>query len=446
MRRRGPLRMLRESVQFKTLAVLFLTMCVACLATYLLVFFSVHGKVYQISSEIIGKRAKYLVESYAHSNDSLEEIVERYREGVGELGLYDAFADLPPMRGVIVEGDMRDGVVYLSAQRDIPYGVIRLNGRYLVIPPYIYNWEVGTLKGVVIHTLLLCALIASVCTVGAVYRSFRPLRKLDAAISRVARGDFSARVDVKSSDEIGKIAQNFNWMTGELSRIEYLRQDFVSNVSHEFKTPLAAVQGSARMLASLPREKLTDEKLKKYTGLILDETARMTSLCANLLRLTGLEHQTAAQNISVFPLDEQLRRAVLALENQWSVKKLELDIQLEPVECQGDGDLLYQAWLNILTNAIKFSREGGLLYIRLERAEGMARVEIGDNGDGMTAETLNRLFEKFYQGDPSRRTEGSGLGLSIVKRIVDLHKGGIAYRSAPGKGTLCTVRLPLRQE
>lgn len=446
MRRRGPLRMLRESAQIKTLAVLFLTMCVACLATYLLIFFSVHGKVYQISSEIIERRAKYLVESYTHSDDSLDEIVGRYREGVGELELYEDFADLPPMRGVIVEGDMHDGVVYLSAQRDIPYGVIRINGRYLVIPPYIYNWETGTVKGIVIHTLLLCSLIASICTVAAIYSSYRPLRKLDAAISRVARGDFSARVNVKNSDEIGKIARNFNWMIEELSRIEYLRQDFVSNVSHEFKTPLAAVQGSARMLASLPREKLTDEKLKKYTGLILDETARMTSLCANLLRLTRLEHQTAAEKVIVFSLDEQLRRAVLALENQWSAKRLELDIQLEPADCQGDADLLYQAWLNLLTNSIKFSRDGGLLYIGLTLRDHMACVEIGDNGDGMTQETLGRLFEKFYQGDASRRTEGSGLGLSIVKRIVDLHRGEIAYQSAPGKGTLCTVRLPLRQE
>lgn len=444
--RRGPLRLLRESAQIKTLALLFVTMCVACLATYLFIFFNMHGQVYKISSEIIERRAQYLVETYHHSDQTLDQVVEQYRQGVGALMLFDAFSDLPPMRGVIVESDMRDGVVYFSAQRDVPFGVIRVEGRYLVIPPYIYNWETNAIQGLVIHTLLLCALIASVCTVIAIHRAYQPLRKLDAAISRVARGDFSARVDVKRCDEIGKIARNFNWMTSQLERIEYLRRDFVSSVSHEFKTPLAAVQGSARMLAALPKEKLTEQKLKKYTGLILDETARMTNLSSNLLRLTRLEHQTVAENVTEFSLDEQLRGAILALESQWSAKKLQLEIQLEPLNCQGDEELLYQAWLNLLTNAIKFSHERGLLSVCLREAEGMLQVELGDSGDGMSEETMRRVFEKFYQGDPSRKTEGSGLGLSIVKRIVDLHGGDIFYRSAPGQGTLCTVRLPARQE
>lgn len=444
-KRRGPLRLLRESAQIKTLVLLFLTMCVACLTTYLLIFFSVHGKVYQISNQILRDRGQYLMEIYAHSDQTLDQIVEQFRKGVGALELYDSFSDLPPMRGVIVESDMEDGVVYLSAQRDVPYGVVRIEGRFLVIPPFFYSWEADTVKGIVIHTLLICALIASVCTVVALHSSFRPLHQLDDAISRVAAGDFSARVDVKSADEIGKIARNFNWMIGELGRIEYLRRDFVSSVSHEFKTPLAAVQGSARMLAKLPQEKLTEEKLRKYTGLILDETARMTHLCSNLLRLTHLEHQTTAENLTQFCLDEQLRRAMLALEGQWGAKKLELDIQLEPLNCQGDEELLYQVWINLLTNSIKFSRESGTLLLRLTEDGGMAVVDIEDNGDGMTEETLGRLFEKFYQGDVSHKTEGSGLGLSIVKRIIDLHHGEISYRSAVGEGTLCTVRLPLRQ-
>lgn len=443
--RRNPLRLLRESAQIKTLALLFVTMCVACLGSYLFIFFNVHGQVYKLSSEIIQRRAEYLVEVYRHSDQTLDEVVEQYRRGVGALMLYDSFSELPPMRSVIVESDMRDGVVYFSAQRDVPFGVIRVEGRYLVIPPYIYNWETNAIQGLVIHTLLLCALIASVCTVITIHRAYQPLRKLDAAIGLVARGDFSARVEVKRSDEIGKIARNFNWMTSQLERIEYLRRDFVSSVSHEFKTPLAAVQGSARMLAALSREKLTDEKLKKYTGLILEETARMTNLSSNLLRLTRLEHQTVAENVTEFSLDEQIRRAILALESQWSTKKLQLDIQLEPLNCQGDEELLYQVWLNLLTNAIKFSHQQGLLSICLREKDGMLQMELGDNGDGMSEETMRRLFEKFYQGDASRKTEGSGLGLSIVKRIVDLHEGEIFYRSAPGRGTLCTVRLPLRQ-
>lgn len=444
--KRGPLRLLRESAQIKTLLILFCTMVVACLTTYIVIFFSAHGQVYRLSSQLIRDRAGYFLDMLSHTDLTLEEMVSRYQQGMGDIRLLDSFDKLPPMRGVIVEGDMEDGVVYFSAQRDLPFGVVRIRGKYLVIPPFIYEWEADTVRKLVINTLLLCALIASVCTVAAIHTSFRPLREIDDAISRVAHGDFSVRVETRSRDEIGKIARNFNWMIGELGRIEYLRQDFVSNVSHEFKTPLAAVQGSARLLASIPREKLTDAKLKKYTSLILEETARMTNLSSNLLRLSKLEHQSAAENITVFSLDEQIRRAILFQEAGWSAKRLELDIRLEPVDCQGDEDLLFQVWTNLLSNAVKFSREGGILLAGLTAKDGMAEIKLGDDGKGMNGETLQRLFEKFYQGDTSHSTEGSGLGLSIVKRIIDLHGGEISYQSAPGQGTLCTVLLPLRQQ
>ena len=443
--RRSPLRFLRESAQVKTLIILFFTMAAACLASYLITFFNVHGQVYQLSNEIIRKRAEYFLEMLNHSDLSLEEMIGCYKLGIGSIELYDRFEDLPPMQGVMVESDMVDGIVYFSAVSDIPLGVMRLQNRYLVIPPFLYDWENRAVRQLVIHTLLICASIASICTVVTIHTIYRPLRKINSAITKIGRGDFSVQVDVKSKDEIGKIARNFNWMTRELGRIEYLRRDFVSSVSHEFKTPLAAVQGSARFLSSLPQEKLTGEKLKKYTNVILEETNRMTLLCSNLLRLTRLEHQPTAENISSFSLDEQLRRTLLSLESQWDAKKLQLDVHLEEtVICQGDDELLFQVWTNLLTNAIKFSNPGGLLYLSLEIEGSKACVEIGDNGCGMNEETMRRVFEKFYQGDTSHQTEGSGLGLSIVKRIIDLHQGEISYQSAPDKGTLCTVRIPLQ--
>lgn len=443
--KRRPLRFLWESAQVKTLIILFFTMAAACLSSYLITFFNMHGQVYQLSSEIIQNRAEYFLEMLNHSDLSLEEMIGCYKAGIGSIELYDRFQDLPPMQGIMVESDMRDETVYFSAIPDLPLGVMRIQGHYLVIPPFLYDWEPQAVKRLVIHTLLICASIASICTMVAIHRAYRPLRKINSAIAQVGRGDFSVQVDVKSKDEIGKIARNFNWMTRELGRIEYLRRDFVSSVSHEFKTPLAAVQGSARFLASLPQEKLTGEKLKKYTSVILEETNRMTLLCSNLLRLTRLEHQSAAENISSFSLDEQLRQTLLSLENQWDAKKLQLDVHLdETVICQGDNELLFQVWTNLLTNAIKFSNPGGILYLALETEGSKACVEIGDNGCGMNEETMHRLFEKFYQGDTSHQTEGSGLGLSIVKRIIDLHHGEISYQSALEKGTLCMVRIPLR--
>lgn len=178
-------------------------------------------------------------------------------------------------------------------------------------------------------------------------------------------------------------------------------------------------------------------------GLIADETERMSSLSSNLLRLSRLENQSAAENVMNFSLDEQLRRCILLLEGQWSTKPVELDIQLDRIDYRGDIELLQQLWLNLLSNAIKFTDPGGNVGIKLRGTpEGGARVEISDDGVGMSPETQKRIFEKFYQGDNSRAREGNGLGLSIVRRIVELHSGAIAYKSELGKGTVCTVTLP----
>lgn len=241
---------------------------------------------------------------------------------------------------------------------------------------------------------------------------------------------------------MGVVVRNFNWMVGELRNIEYLRKDFVSSVSHEFKTPIAAIQGSVKLLTSAPYGKLSEEKFQKYTRLISDETDRMASLSSNLLRLSRLENQSTAENPTVFSLDEQIRRCILLLENQWHARHIDLDIQLDRADYRGDEELVQQLWLNLLSNAIKFTGEGGNISVKLRRVVGGLRVEIADDGIGMSPETQQRIFEKFYQGDGSHSREGNGLGLSIVKRILDLHGGAIKYESAPGAGTTCTVTLP----
>lgn len=448
MRRRG-LRLPRfftDSVLVKSLTVLFSTMVLACLLTYIVMFLVLGEKMEKTSIRLVQQRAEYLMQINTHTDLGLEELVGLYRMNIGHMGLYESFSDLPPLRGVIVESDMREGTLYFSAERDLPYGVLKLDGRYVVIPPYIYEWESDLFKRVVIHTLLLCAAIASVCTVLNVSRMLRPMRRLDKAIARLGHGDFDAHVEYKSQDEMGKIVDNFNRMTRELGRMEYLRRDFVSSVSHEFKTPIAAIQGSAKLLGSLSREKLTDEKMQKYTGLILEEAGRMSNLASNLLRLSRLENQSTAENITRFSLDEQIRHAILQLENQWKGKGLEMVVQCAPAVYEGDEELLMQVWTNLLTNAVKFTGTGGTITVRLAQPQPNAgvEIEIADTGIGMDKETMDRLFEKFYQGDPSHRVEGNGLGLSIVKRIVDLHQGNLVYTSEPGKGTVCRVYLPRR--
>lgn len=175
---------------------------------------------------------------------------------------------------------------------------------------------------------------------------------------------------------MGVVVRNFNWMVGELRNIEYLRKDFVSSVSHEFKTPIAAIQGSVKLLTSAPYGKLSEEKFQKYTRLISDETDRMASLSSNLLRLSRLENQSTAENPTVFSLDEQIRRCILLLENQWHARHIDLDIQLDRADYRGDEELVQQLWLNLLSNAIKFTGEGGNISVKLR--PGRRRAAGGD--------------------------------------------------------------------
>ncbi len=282
--------------------------------------------------------------------------------------------------------------------------------------------------------------IGSLLIALVVNRLVKPILNLTGATQEVAKGNFDVQLPVKSDDEIGQLTVNFNRMTRELKSIDYLRKDFVSNVSHEFQTPMASIQGFAQLLQE---PDLSDEERRDYAGIIVEETARLSQLSSNILRLSRLEHQDMTGKETVFSLDEQIRRSILLLAHQWEEKQLELDIDLQKTQCRGNEEMLQQVWLNLLGNAIKFSHVGGEITIRLCVSADTAKVTITDNGAGMDDETLARAFEKFYQGDKARSRAGSGLGLSLVKRILDSSGGSIHVCSRTGEGASFTVRLPL---
>ncbi len=260
------------------------------------------------------------------------------------------------------------------------------------------------------------------------------------ATKAMAKGDFQVRIreDI-AIDELREMARSFNRMAGELASTELLRNDFIENVSHEFKTPLSAIEGYA---ALLQKPGLTEEKRREYTRKILHNTRRLSALTGNILLLSRLESQGLNVSTGWFCLDEQLREAILSLEEGWTAKELDLDIQLDSADCWGNKDLLAHVWQNLLSNAVKFAPQKGAVRVLLRRDEGGLAVAIEDNGPGMTQEVQCRVFEKFYQGDTTRSTEGNGLGLALAKRIVDLHKGGITVDSKAGHGARFTVRLP----
>ncbi len=270
-----------------------------------------------------------------------------------------------------------------------------------------------------------------------------PVTKLSELSSRVAKGDFNATLDAKSYiDEIQTVIDSFNAMVRELGNNEALSNDFVTNVSHEFKTPIAAIEGYATLLQDCA---VTEDEKNEYAEKILFNTARLSELTGNILLLSKLETQNIITDKTRFSLDEQLRRSILSLENRWSRKDITFNIEMEETDYYGSEGLLATVWANIIGNAVKYSGDSSEIGVTLEKTADYIVVTVKDEGIGISAETLPHIFDKFYQCDLSHRTEGNGLGLTMVKRILDLCGGRVEVKSEPGAGTEFTVYLPVEK-
>ncbi|SFS75191.1 HAMP domain-containing sensor histidine kinase [Paenibacillus sp. BC26] len=264
------------------------------------------------------------------------------------------------------------------------------------------------------------------------------------AIRRMSKGDFSVSIELPKQmrGEFSELAHSINDMAAELSQMEQMRQTFISNVSHEIQSPLTSIRGFARVLQ---QSKLEVEQRQHYASIIETESVRLSRLSDNLLKLTTLEADQQPMRMKPFRLDQQLRSTILACEPQWTEKDLLMDVNLdEEVTYSGDEELLSQVWTNVLANSMKFTPEGGSISVEVKRTSGGASVCISDNGLGISEEDLPHIFERFFKADKarSRMAGGSGLGLSIVKRIVEMHGGTVTASSKPGSGTTITVFLP----
>lgn len=285
--------------------------------------------------------------------------------------------------------------------------------------------------------ILASALIGTVISYIVAKHILSPLSEFKEAIKEIENGNFNVSVDPQGTPKaISEVIENFNRMAKELSGTEMFRSDFINSFSHEFKTPIVSIEGFA---ARLKKDDLPEEKRKEYIDIIISESKRLTNLSTNILMLNKFENQEYITDRDTFYIDEQIRSCVLLLEKQWSRKKLDFDIDMEPIEFYGNQEMLSQVWLNIIGNSIKFSSEGSVIIIKAFSRDGRIRVSITDHGEGMDEETLKHIFERFYQGDSAHASEGNGLGLPLVKRIVELCGGTIRVESEKGKGTVFTV-------
>ena len=257
-------------------------------------------------------------------------------------------------------------------------------------------------------------------------------------LDSLSRGDFDIRINEKVDPLFQEAKNQFNVTAQELASIETLKTDFASNFSHEFKTPIVSIKGFAKLLKN---PNLTNEEKQDYIDTIIEEADRLAKLSNNTLTLSKIESQVIVSQKDFFRLDESIRKCVLLLQNKWEKKNLDIDLDLDIINFYGNKDLLHEVWINLIDNAIKFSNDNGKIKIRSEVNEASVSITISDNGIGMDEKTKRHIYDKYFQGDRSRSTDGNGLGLAIVKKILTLNNANIDVISFPNKGTTFIIEL-----
>lgn len=298
------------------------------------------------------------------------------------------------------------------------------------------NWNIPLLLELVIVSVVVGGVMTAVIS----RAFFNPVKNLRQAMDKVANGDFAIQLDTdkSSSGEIKELYAGFNLMTNELKATEILQTDFISNVSHEFKTPINAIEGYSTLLQGC--ENLDDDQ-KEYVEKILFNTGRLSSLVSNILLLSKIENQSIQAKREVFSLDEQIRETIVALETAWAPKNIELDVELDSVKYNGNEIMMRHIWSNLISNAIKFTPENSTVSIRLQNQKDKFIFSVTDQGEGLSDEAQKHLFDKFYQADTSHKSEGNGLGLALVKQILDIDGGDITAENVNGGGCRFTVTL-----
>ena len=298
-------------------------------------------------------------------------------------------------------------------------------------------------KITMVNVILISAAMATIDYIRRQFTVERPVKRITEATAKMMEGDFSVRVKpmakIGADDSFNEIIECINKMAEELSGVETLRTDFIANVSHEMKTPLAVMQNYGTLLQS---PDLSEEKRIEYAKAVTDASRRLADMMTNILKLNRLENQQIYPNPATFNLGEQLCESLLGYENVWERKNIEIETDIaENVFVCADAELLSLVWNNLFSNAFKFTDDGGKVSLVLSADEQYATVTVTDTGCGMSAEVGAHIFEKFYQGDTSRATQGNGLGLALVRRVVDIMQGEIGVESSVGVGTTFTVRI-----
>jgi signal transduction histidine kinase len=352
------------------------------------------------------------------------------------------------------EKDSRINAAYMSVKQYLLLflAVAAVNGFHMTIyQEFVSRGMVETNVQLVINVLMgyvfVTAALLTLLTAAVRHVSWsRPMRRLSEAARKIAQGDFSVRIKPLRKDGkkdfVEVMFDDFNTMAGELESIEILKNDFIANVSHEIKTPLALIQNYA---SALQNDTLEPEERREYIKTIITSSQKLSALVSNILKLNKLEHQEIIPAALPFDVSEQIRRCALAFEDLWERKNINFDADLEEAVVCYDKSMLEILWDNLISNAVKFTAPGGSITLILKRLAGFAVIRITDSGCGMDEETQKHIFDKFYQGDRSHSQEGNGLGLALVKKVIDITGARITVTSKAGEGTTFAVGLKMAE-
>ena len=294
-------------------------------------------------------------------------------------------------------------------------------------------WESMTLNRLLLYTLLLSIVIGAVISLLSGRLIIKPINSIVDAMNHIAAGNFKTRIDfdgvLANHPALQELRRSINTMAEELEHTELLRSGFVNDFSHEFKTPIVSISGFAKLLKN---GDLTEEQRTEYIDIIEKESRRLASMATNVINLSRIENQTILTEQTSFNLSEQIRESFLLLENKWVDRNLDLVLQFDEFTVTANEELMKQVWINLLDNAIKFTPDGGTIIVDIKKEPPFLKITISNTGSSIAPENIGRIFQKFYQEDASHATDGSGIGLAIVKRIIDLHRGGIEVSSKDG--------------
>lgn len=287
---------------------------------------------------------------------------------------------------------------------------------------------------IIIIMVISSIILGTVLTSTVINTLLYPFNVLRKGLNRLATGDFKTRISynapLKKLGFVSVLEESFNSLANELEHTEILRSDFINNFSHEFKTPIVSIAGFAKILKN---SDLTDEQRKEYLDIIEEESLRLSALATNTLNLTKIENQTILTDVTTFNISEQIRNCILILEDKWTKKNLNLIIDFDEYDITGNEEMLKQIWLNLLDNAIKFSKDNEDLEVEIRKTTDKLTIDISNYGDIISNDERERIFDKFYQSDTSHSSEGNGIGLAIVKKVVELHEGEINVISENNK-------------